>query len=412
MSQWWPFLLLTGCVFAQQLDLGNWHRVRVRDIDCFPLTPPQSDNERFILVYSTYTASVQDMAANLLESLVSATKPVVVNSGTKLSPCVVLDRLDDPGGEANFATKNYYGVLRQKLDRYTRAITLANSLSDDDRILPIVVFLDADVQVFPSWFEEVVCRTAGLLNSSIESVLATQAQAPRLPPNGDSELGLDYRPGHAIYFQRESRKKLNSGVIIAHARNPAVLELFHRANASYIAKGFGDQTALQRTLNRMKRSTDSCTQAPGRRCTLSFGVLDKRLVNAGIADFQRLPLLVHHSHMSGKFKRENLNAVLDARRGEKGVHSGFFLKSDNARCSKASEQHIAAVQWVFSVVCHVEQHTAAVSTRSTEAIPARVAATAPITEPEPGEGTIPSFVAMMLVLTGVCLGLRCLCRKC
>ena len=285
-----------------------------------------SDKCHVLRVQSFHSAGVRDMAANLAESILAASSdvPTLWNGGCVL-PCLAFTELGSLVNqeEATFGGGAYYRVLREKLTSMTNVVDTASSFGRP--MLQAVVFLDADVQVFAGWFSEVV-RMSGLSSMSPDDVASRQQQARVLAKVPDSALGLDTRPGHGVYFQRESRKKLNSGVIFAHAINPSVRQGFLLANVSFMPRDYGDQTALQRAVNKIRRKNSACEDRPEEVCGLSVGMFNKSKVNAAVVDFQRGSVLIHHAHMSGRYKRQSLRLALKSKWNRTAsLHSGRYL---------------------------------------------------------------------------------------
>ena len=283
-----------------------------------------AENVTMLPVHAFFTPAMSDLAENLVVSMIRSTVSDAASLDGIVVPCVQIMREDGAGtSEATFGSNDYYGLLRKKLSR-TRDVIRRAALAGrgeahaGGRVLPIVAFLDADSQVFSGWFERVILPSSGLRTWPTAIVRHAMMEGVALSTSLALSPGDDTRPGHAMYFQRESRKRLNSGVMIVHALHPDVPRVFDAAEAAFRPKAYGDQTALQIAVARFRRKRDRCptlsaaavtVAGTNANCGLSYGMLNKSLVNAGLAEFQRDTVLIHHAHMSGRFKRENLRAV-------------------------------------------------------------------------------------------------------
>lgn len=295
-----------------------------------------------------------------------------------------------PGAPVAYASSRYYFFLQQKLIKYTEmvltsyhyfegggAIGVAREgasgkprrdrrcvtiqvLGDDPAvvdpvcvkhviILPVMFFVDIDAQVFDGW------KAMALQLLQVDATPTSVDQPPVLGfglqhnavlrAGGKIGDNNDHRPGHTMYFQRESRSLLNSGVLGMHVSLASTAFVFSRALELYLPKDGGDQKALQRAtkylhfvcslrrssknfpdyeqeLKRFTGSERSLSLLKKVDCDgFSVATWDKRKVNAGIIDGQREQLLVHHAHMAGDFKRHALVDVLKWRHVRQSNHS-------------------------------------------------------------------------------------------
>ena len=142
--------------------------------------------------------------------------------------------------------------------------------------------------------------------------------------------------------------------------------IFLEANRTVERKKGGDQTAMQRILRwyvdapriSSKKSSSLLQKYFSKNDEIEreklenafdYDVFEKHLVNAGVIDHQRNSVLIHHAHMSGGFKRENLIATYlyknrDSKEGDAdgtqrqaSDHPYFLFEEHNRSLSRACE---------------------------------------------------------------------------
>ncbi len=290
---------------------------------------PSLDPVRLLRVHVAFSSRAARFVANLLESIAASLPHARPEGGALVfhGVCVGLISGDEgsavPAGEmAEFGSAAYYAALRAKHAAFTAIIEKAQEVaeagapllaeeeepqgshtedSDDTHrrrrvrvaLLSWALFLDADTQVFPGWVEYI---SSLLRNSSVLAHCdANYGRSCDRITDRDAEI--------SVFFQRESRKLINTGVALVRLSSPAALCLYRSALASFRPVQYGDQTALQRVLSAVAQQGGWCNTTT-RGARLHHYVFHKLRVNAAV--LSPALLVIHHAHMSGKFKAQHL----------------------------------------------------------------------------------------------------------
>ena len=219
-------------------------------------------------------------------------------------------------------------------------------------LLPWALFLDADTQVYKGW----AAYVSSLLHNTSVMAHCGANYGPRCDARGGIGQGEGAEGANvSIFFQRESRKHINTGVVLLRLTCPAVQCLYRQALTLFKPEAYGDQTALQRVLKDIRKHHGRCSmqsttttnsrnnnsqtrtggaaagddddtrarkkrqvmmktdealeqlvQAPrdGTMPRLHQYVFHRLRVNAAILDPGQL--VIQHAHMSGMFKAKHL----------------------------------------------------------------------------------------------------------
>ena len=387
-------------------------------VECLPLYPSRVTEfvDRgytpvLLPIHLSYSPAIETFAANLIESLVASFGGVPsrgsVAPGRFLSPvdgpafsalsqhqackgsstsrpvtdfiafdgvCLGLRAVADPdgGGKTTLAagqtaeshSNEYYFFLRRKLeffldvvDRHARH-RIAREPSSSGRggvsLLPHVLLLDADVQLFPGWDRMISWRLAcANVSHNRDGRYAQAFPTDRIPTTDQRgapwKASVDLPVG--AWFQRESGKLVNTGVILIDASMPGAACVMREAMKIFTPTSGGDQTAIQRVLRRSKGYCDETGGAqPGRKRHLLFphSVFPRWSVGAALTAPAQTEVLIEHAHMSGKFKKSAMRRTLFRRMATPGedptrLHSGCFLAESSQCASNATYAGLAAL---------------------------------------------------------------------
>jgi hypothetical protein len=262
---------------------------------------PAAASVRLIVpVHVMASPAVTDMAFNLIASMAATSSTLVIpnsfiqafagsvdpNVRWAVQPAVCIYHTADPRQQGRAA---FFEALQTKMRLVTDMVLQAhrggsrvwcdpNSRSLNCVVLlDRIVFMDADTQVFPGWFDALVAPLLLLSNASAIppqlSPPARKHEGGRVTNVSDAVRSLDAAVRGAVmrrsaqacvagariplvplYFQRERRGSprdlVNTGVMLINAGAPGVVAVFLEANATFEPRKFGDQTAVQRVLRR------------------------------------------------------------------------------------------------------------------------------------------------------------------
>ena len=259
-------------------------------------------------IYFAFSVSnTLGFAVNLLSSFVETTLP---ERCPLVLPCIGYDRIQNSmraaqeGGveTSTFGSVAYYDYLKEKLEYTLKIIhsfagdwTHESEGTNAEPAVHWIVAMDVDTQVFPGWQQLLYNLTSPPKNNATD-----------LPSNTS---GNEQPIAH---YQREGGSKLNSGFALLRIDNEHTLKLYQAAAAQFVRRKGGDQTALQKAIRQMGiRIREKRKNASPLRSAPFISLLPKEDVNAATSDSQRVGVLVHHAHMSGKFKRYNMLHVLE-----------------------------------------------------------------------------------------------------
>lgn len=248
-----------------------------------------------------------------------------------------------PGKTAKFGSPDYYNFLEQKLRYFTRRIMSFTNTSS--RVSPWALMIDADAQVFPGFFDmigqkvlcpyvELQCEHSNYLGGCAGAVASMSASRKATMPKVD------------VFYQRESRRLVNTGVALVNMNSPGSLCVYHEAVRRMQRSLFGDQTAIQLVLKqrrgfcatRARQGVPASFRNQARdtfslvRHDVHHQVFNKMHVNGNALNVTYLA--AHHAHMAGSQKvyalkkvLSSVKAAVDTARLQHGatVHTGMFL---------------------------------------------------------------------------------------
>ncbi|CUG91137.1 membrane-associated protein, putative [Bodo saltans] len=284
------------------------------------------------------------------------------------------------GNTAKFGSAAYYDYLDQKLRYFTKRI--AAFAASQVHVAPWALLLDADTQVFPGFFDmvaqkvlcpyaELQCQHTNYLDgcTGVAAVIASRGKT-------SSDVKLNSPERVDVFYQRESRRLVNTGLALVNMNSPGSLCLYYEALRRMQRSKYGDQTAIQFVLRQRRGYCASrvcpavaagggveellrakSTIFPLVRYEVQQQVFHKLHVNGNVMNTTYI--VAHHAHMAGAHKIHALQKGLhlvrtDADRAQRihhhrhGVtlHSGNFLHNhEDAACPVATAA-------VLSSLCH------------------------------------------------------------
>ena len=348
------FLLVIslGARTVAQQDDGWFVGLPLKRVNCTPIFARRHAAEgpdtatTLLRVHIVLTDGVRSMAAHLVETLVASLpeEQATIVGGICIGLHDATER-DTSNGPAPFGSAEYYAVLKAKHEAFTNIIEQFDDILDvadrmvaaadrspemhSVRMLPWALLLDADTQVFRGWTSYI----AGLLsNTSVAAHCDSNFGHGCHPLRGSNDEHI------GVFFQRESKKMINSGVVLADLRSSAVRCLYRSALRFYRPSQYGDQTSIQRVLSASNRRGGWCNvslrtadddwdrRKQVRGAVLRYYVFHRHRVNAALL----VPtlLVIQHAHMSGKYKTDHL--LRSARAMNSSASCSFLLVSPKA----------------------------------------------------------------------------------
>lgn len=308
---------------------------------------------------------------------------------------------DVVGNTAPFGSSSYYDFLEQKMKYFNQRIA---EFSESPSVRsPWALLLDTDVQVFPGFFnvvaQKVVCPYLDLQCTHTNYQGGCSASTQR---GGDGTVD--------VYYQRESRRLVNTGVALVNMKSSGVRCLYHEARLRLKKSQYGDQTAIQAVIRKrrgyciskvlprtdapppLRQVGGNSTIAPTNLYVLKHQVFHRMHVNGNVLNTSFM--VAHHAHMAGDHKYHALRKAFEAMKRQTGharialhngvsLHSGKFLRAESMQAYCGASQLSACPMDIlrapaFTMVCCVLQANhihAATSLRSATPATARPRAT-------------------------------------